>query len=82
MASDLGLHCLPMNHEKDARFIWVKLKQPASSSLAMQGDSPPAGSLCCVLEHDSYPLLSTGSTKETKKTGNRPNMTEKSLTGM
>ena len=23
-ASDLGLHCLPMSHKKDARFIWVK----------------------------------------------------------
>ena len=25
MASDLGLHCLPMPHKKDARLIWVKL---------------------------------------------------------
>ena len=25
MASDLGLHCLYMSHEKDARLIWVKL---------------------------------------------------------
>ena len=24
MASDLGLHCLPMSHRKDARLIWVK----------------------------------------------------------
>ena len=24
VASDLGLHCLPMFHEKDARLIWVK----------------------------------------------------------
>ena len=23
-ASDLGLHCLPMSHKKDARLIWVK----------------------------------------------------------
>ena len=23
VASDLGLHCLTMSHEKDARFIWV-----------------------------------------------------------
>ena len=22
--SDLGLHCLPMSHKKDARLIWVK----------------------------------------------------------
>ena len=21
--SDLGLHCLPMSHKKDARLIWV-----------------------------------------------------------
>ena len=24
-ASDLGLHCLPMSHKKDARLIWVNL---------------------------------------------------------
>ena len=24
MASDLGLHCLPLSHKKDARLIWVK----------------------------------------------------------
>ena len=24
VASDLGLHCLPMSHKKDARHIWVK----------------------------------------------------------
>ena len=24
MAADLGLHCLPMSHKKDARLIWVK----------------------------------------------------------
>ena len=23
MAFDLGMHCLPMSHKKDARFIWV-----------------------------------------------------------
>ena len=23
VASDLGLHCLPMSHKKDARHIWV-----------------------------------------------------------
>ena len=22
--SDMGLHCLPMSHKKDARHIWVK----------------------------------------------------------
>ena len=26
MASDLGLHYLPMSHKKDARHIWVKMK--------------------------------------------------------
>ena len=25
MASDLGLHCLPVSHQKDASLIWVKL---------------------------------------------------------
>ena len=24
VASDLGLHCLPMSHKKDARHIWIK----------------------------------------------------------
>ena len=24
VASDLGIHCLPMSHKKDARHIWVK----------------------------------------------------------
>ena len=24
VASDLGRHCLPMSHKKDARHIWVK----------------------------------------------------------
>ena len=24
VASDLGLHCLPMSHKKDAKLIWVK----------------------------------------------------------
>ena len=24
VVSDLGLHCLPMSHKKDARHIWVK----------------------------------------------------------
>ena len=24
MSSDLGLHCLPMSQEWDARFLWVK----------------------------------------------------------
>ena len=24
VASDLGLHCLPMSHKKDTRLIWVK----------------------------------------------------------
>ena len=23
-ASDLGLHCLPLSHKKDARLIWVE----------------------------------------------------------
>ena len=26
VASDLGLHCLPMSHKKDARHIWVKMQ--------------------------------------------------------
>ena len=23
VVSDLGLHCLPMTHQKDAMFIWI-----------------------------------------------------------
>ena len=26
VASDLGLHCLPMSHKKDASHIWVKMQ--------------------------------------------------------
>ena len=26
VASDLGLHFLPMSHKKDARHIWVKMQ--------------------------------------------------------
>ena len=26
VASDLGLHYLPMSHKKDARHIWVKMQ--------------------------------------------------------
>ena len=29
VASDLGLHCLPMSHKKDARFIWVYIPPTA-----------------------------------------------------
>ena len=25
VASDLGMHCLPMSHKKDGRLIWVKV---------------------------------------------------------
>ena len=25
VASDLGLHCLPMSHKEDTRLIWVKI---------------------------------------------------------
>ena len=27
VASDLGLHCLPMSHKKDARIIWDKVSE-------------------------------------------------------
>ena len=30
VASDLGLHYLPMSHKKDARHIWVKMQLFAS----------------------------------------------------
>ena len=28
-ASDLGFHCLSTSHKKDARLMWVKVKQKA-----------------------------------------------------
>ena len=31
VASDLGLHYLPMSHKKDARHIWVKMQLCCSS---------------------------------------------------
>ena len=35
--SHLGLICLPMSHEKDARHIWVKLVC-CSNALALKGN--------------------------------------------
>ena len=32
VASDLGMHCLPMSHKKDARLIWVKPKQSSNNN--------------------------------------------------
>ena len=32
-AADLGLHCLPMSHKKDARLIWVNLTEDWLQSL-------------------------------------------------
>ena len=26
MACDLGLHCLPLSHKKDPRFMWIYIK--------------------------------------------------------
>ena len=31
-ASDLGLHCLPMSHKKDARLIWDNPFMPIKSN--------------------------------------------------
>ena len=28
MVSDLGLHCLPISHKKDARLTWVNIMPP------------------------------------------------------
>ena len=28
VASDLGLHCLPMSQKWDARLVWVKARNP------------------------------------------------------
>ena len=32
-ASDLGLHCLPMAHKKDAMLTWVKMFSPTRQLL-------------------------------------------------
>ena len=31
-ASDLGLHCFPLSHKKDARLIWVRIACPCVNS--------------------------------------------------
>ena len=36
-ASDLGLHCLPMSHKKDARLIWVSLNVKPFKVLEVKG---------------------------------------------
>ena len=33
VASDLGLHCLPMSQKKDARLIWVKINANMTNML-------------------------------------------------
>ena len=30
VASDLGLHCLPISHKKDARLMWVNFSQKSN----------------------------------------------------
>ena len=45
-ASDLGLHCLPMSHKKDARPIWVNrfeghIKSTCSLPLHMMATQGP-----------------------------------------
>ena len=37
-ASDLGLHCLPMSHKKDARLIWVKVNTVSSEYHNLHSD--------------------------------------------
>ena len=36
-ASDLGLHCLPMSHRKEARLIWVNhvTKSPGDAHMCL-----------------------------------------------
>ena len=34
-ASDLGLHCLPMSHKKDAMLIWVKVRDYSNDTYTL-----------------------------------------------
>ena len=40
-ASDLVLHCLPMSHKKEARFIWVKPVRSFVRVCCLSGTSNP-----------------------------------------
>ena len=37
VASDLGLHCLPISHKKDARLIWVNKTKSTNLYPPMKG---------------------------------------------
>ena len=43
MAAELGLHCLPMSHKKDARLIWANLGLFGTSNMqfALWGNLVP-----------------------------------------
>ena len=45
VVSDLGLHCLPMSHKKDARIIWVNLHATLRFTYLLQHTRP------CYLSH-------------------------------
>ena len=50
VASNLGLHCLPMSHKKEARLIWVKGPMTHYTSGGFRGgafgaSAPPAESI-------------------------------------
>ena len=34
-AADLGLHCLPMSHKKDARLLWVNILKRETTILTI-----------------------------------------------
>ena len=44
VASDLGLHCLPMSHKKDASHIWPGLKKRAIILLSHKSSIHSVGS--------------------------------------
>ena len=49
VASDLGLHCLPMSYKKDARLIWVKTFQGLFQLSWEKAPGLNLGKICGIL---------------------------------
>ena len=50
-ASDLGLHCFPMSHKKDAMLIWVNVVNKKNSFIAclLQTRRLPLHTACSLM---------------------------------
>ena len=62
-ASDLGLHCLPMSHKKDARLIYINLNSCLLTLYRLHMGSYEASDLglhCLPMSHkkDARPICS------------------------